>query len=74
MVNITGGGESHGCTRGQHGWFDIDEMIGWEADLETDLSDHCKAAQMQISSRIKQVEEIQSTRTTADSPVEEMER
>jgi hypothetical protein len=26
--------------------------------LETDLSDHCKAAQIKISSRIKQVEEV----------------
>ena len=58
LFNITGSGESHGCTRGKHGWFSIDEMIGWEADLETDLSDHCKAAQMQINSRIKQLEEI----------------
>ena len=42
--------------------------------METDLTDHCKAAQMQISSRINKVEEVKSTRTTADSVVEEKER
>ena len=41
--------------------------------METDLTDHCKAAQMQISSRIHKVEEVWSTRTTADSLVEERE-
>jgi hypothetical protein len=58
LINITGSGKSHEFTRGQHGWFSIDEMIGCETDLKIDLSDHCKAAQMQISSRIKQGEEI----------------
>jgi len=53
-----GVGKAMGAPGGQHGWFSIDEMIGWEADLETDPSDHCKATQMQISSRIKQVEDI----------------
>ena len=33
MLNITGSGENYGCTRGKHGWFSIDEMIGWEGRL-----------------------------------------
>jgi hypothetical protein len=33
LFNITGSGESHGCTRGKHEWFSIDEMIGWEGRL-----------------------------------------
>ena len=39
--------------------------------METDLSDLYNAAQMKISSRIKQVEEVYSTRTTVDSLVKE---
>jgi hypothetical protein len=34
FVSITGHEESHGCTRGQYGWFIIDERIGWEGRLE----------------------------------------
>ena len=42
--------------------------------METDLSDNCKAAQIKISSRIKQVEDVLRTRTVVDSLAEERER